>query len=309
MNSKRIIGDARALALLLAVACSSRNAPVLPALRNLSLAPATKGAAVVYVSDPTANAVNVYSATGHNQSPMATIKNGIGGPAGLATDNSGNLYVANTAGNTVTEYAPKSSSPAATYSTGLLGPVDVAVGDDGNVYVANFYSFAASVVEFTSGNQKPSLTIVDPCGCWPIGLALDGQANLYVAYEYYSQTFVYEYAKGSTKGVALNYQFGQANWEVAGLLLDKASNLLAADANLPGVKVFPAGSGHSSHAFGKRGSPRFIAFDTGERNVFVTDTARHAVEEYAYPSGRLKNVITNGLNGVYGVAVSPRAPL
>jgi hypothetical protein len=279
--------------------------PVSPSLRPAILR-ANGGGALLYVSDPIGNDVAVYHASGNKQHPIATITQGIAGPAGMAVDDAGNLFVANTTGNSVTEYARNGTSPEATYSQGVLGPVDVAVDAAGTVFVANFYSFAASVVEFPSGSQKPSLTIADPCSCYPVGLALDAKDNLYVAYDdYYEQTLVYEYAPGSTKGASLGLQFDQTRWEAAGLAFDKSANLLVANATLPGLQIYPAGKLSPSKTFGKRGSPRFTALDATQNTVFVSDTAANAVEEYAYPSGRMTNVITNGLKSVYGVAVSP----
>jgi sugar lactone lactonase YvrE len=261
---------------------------------------------LLYVSDPIGNDVAVYHASGSKQSPIATITKGIAGPAGLTVDGEGDLFVANTAGNSITEYAPNGTSPETTYSQSVLGAVDVAVDGAGTVYVANFYSFVASVVEFSSGNQKPSLTIADPCSCYPVGLTLDAKNDLYVAYDdYYEQTLVYEYAPGSGKGVLLGLQFNQTRWEAAGLAFDKSANLIVANATLPGVQIYPAGKLSPSTTFGKRGAPRFVALDSTEKSVFVSDTSANAVEEYAYPSGRMTNVITDGLKSVYGVAVSP----
>jgi hypothetical protein len=271
---------------------------------------AKAGVALLYVSDPIGNDVAVYHASGSKQSPIATITKGIAGPAGLTVDGKGDLFVANTAGNSVTEYAPSGTSPQATYSQSVLGPVDLAVDGAGTLYAANFYSFVGSAVEFPSGSQKPSLTIANPCSCYPVGLTLDAKGNLYVAYDdYYEQTLVFEYPPGSTKGTSLGLEFNQQGWEAAGLAFDKRANLLVADATLPGVQIYPAGKESPSKTVGKRGSPRFIALDSTEQSVFVTDTTANAVEEYAYPSFQMTNVITNGLKSVYGVALSPAASL
>jgi DNA-binding beta-propeller fold protein YncE len=264
----------------------------------------------IYVSDPLDNDVRVYQNSGRNQKPIATITQGIRGPAGLAVDAAGNVYVANTANDTVTMYRRTGLAPVKTYSEGILGPVAVAIDGEGTLYVANFYSFAESIVEFRQGSSRPSLTISAPCGCYPIGLALDGQANLYVAYDnFFEQTVIYQYARGSTSGSILNLRLGAARWETAGMIFDQAANLLVANASLPGIQVFPPGAVKPNRAFGKRGSPRFLQFDPSENDVFVTDIVRGAVEEYGYPSGKLVDVITAGLKDVYGVAVSPRAPL
>jgi hypothetical protein len=297
--------------LLSLTACTLREQALIPSTspqalhaRNLTAAP------LVYVSDPLDNAVEVYREGGHDQAPIATVRAGVSRPAGLAVDDAGNLYVANTAGDSVTEYRRGGSSPVATYSKDVLGPVDVAIDDEGTVYVANFYSFAHAVVEFPSGSRTPSLTVSAPCGCYPIGLTLDAQHNLYVAYNnFFAQTVIYEYTPGSSNGTFINLQLGAARWEAAGVIFDSAANLLVANATLPGIQVFPPGELNPKKVFGKRGAPRFLQLDAPEKHLFVTDTVHNGVEEYSYPAIKLTNVLRTGLESVYGVAVSPRAPL
>lgn len=311
---------AGASAVVLFSACVTNGAPPLPpsagtVFRRASFhervpSSEAKAAPKLYVSDPVGNAVNVYPIAGHNQRPIAKLTKGIGGPAGLAADSTGNVYVANTLKNTVTEYRPNQSAPARTYSKDLLGPVDVGVDSKGTLYVVNFYSFRDSIVEFPAGSAKPSLTIRNPGssygGLYPLGLTLDAKDTLYVAYQdFYSQTWIYTYGLGQTKAVERNLNFGLIRWLAAGLLFDKAANLLVANGSLPGIQVFPPRKADPSKVFGKQGSPESLQFDSDERDVFVADTARNAVEEYSYPAGALVNTITSGLKSVYGVTVSP----
>ena len=67
--------------------------------------------------------------------PTATLT-GLNGPDALAFDSSGNLYVANGDGTTVSEFAPGSTTPTATL-TGLNDPEALAFDSSGNLYVAN----------------------------------------------------------------------------------------------------------------------------------------------------------------------------
>ena len=301
------------LGLMLALlwGCALHNETLPPIATPLQIASDRPSAeARVYVSDPLDDAVEVYRALGRNRAPIAIIKDGIHGPAGLAVDPGGDLYVANTTSNTVTEYRRTGSTPVATYSQGVLGPVAVAIDDAGTLYVANFDSFAQSVLEFAKGSTSPSTIISAPCGCYPIGLTVDSKANLFVAYDnFFEQTVLYQYAQGSTYPVAVNLQLGTTRWETAGLLFDKRANLLVGNATLPGIQVFPPGAEKPRRLFGKRGSPRFLQFDQSESSLFVTDTTRGVVEEYRYPKIKLTDVISTGLRSAYGVAVSPRAPL
>lgn len=303
---KRVFAAAGASAAVLLAACVTNGSSSLPPSAGAALQRQTKAAARLYVSDPVGNEVNVYLVAGAHQRPIATITNGIDGPAGLTTDSAGNLYVANTLNNTVTVYRRDGSAPVTTYSEDLLGPVDVAVDGTGRVYVANFYSFVDSIVEFPAGSTRPSITIRNPCSCYSTGLTLDTNNNLYAAYQtFYSLPEVYTYAPGSKRGVLrLNFAPSPRSF-VAGLLVDKAANLLVADWKLPGVEVFPPGKHEPSNVFDKTGSPQFLQFASGGSDVFVTDTAHRAVEEYTYPGGHLVDTITAGLKSVYGVAVSP----
>ena len=57
-------------------------------------------------------------------------------PVALAFDSSGNLYVANQDGNTVSKFAPGSTTASATL-TGLNRPDALAFDSSGNLYVAN----------------------------------------------------------------------------------------------------------------------------------------------------------------------------
>jgi DNA-binding beta-propeller fold protein YncE len=317
---KRITLGLGVLAVWLA-GCAQNGGSTLPSSGSSSLYRGTferralsheaKTSAKLYVSDPISNKVEIYDVAGHSQQPIGSITEDISGPGGMAADSAGNVYVANTIGNTVTEYHSNGSGPVATYSQDVLGPVDVAVDSSGNVYVANFFMFDWSLLEFPAGSTTPSQEIRDsPGSAYSVGLALDAKDTLYASFQnFYSQPSVYDYAPGLKSPTAViptgSACSTQLRCILGGLLVDKSGNLLAADGTLPGIEVFPPGKTSPSTVFGKTGSPQSMAFASDESDVFVADTAHHAVEEYTYPGGTLVNTISAGLKSVYGVAVSP----
>jgi len=313
----QILGCGLLLALGALGGCSRDNAQTLPQAVNGSTrdyASHSKARMKLYVSDPAANAVHVYQIDASGPKEIGTIKNGIDAPAGLAVDGSGNLYVANTAGNSVTEYPEGQYDAATTFSSGLTGPVDVAVDDSGTLYVANFYSFPRSIVEFPKGSSEPSVTIRNPCSCYPTGLTLDAGRNLYVNYEnLYWYMYYYEYPRGKTQGVDLGLQSGLTFWEDGGVVSSSSGGLLVANATLPGVQVFGKGgkcdglSCTPTQTFATQDSPRFLSFEASGHYIFVANAAKKSVDEYSYPAGALVRTIKSGLTSAYGIAVSPPA--
>ena len=147
-----------ASALFSAAGCAGGSS--IPA-QSLTLAPPSaleSGAAKkckerLYVSSYKLNYVDIYCMKGKNQAPIGKITDGINGPEGLAVDAKGNLYVTNTPGNDVTEYARGSTTPKFTYSAELGDPAGVAVDTSRNVYVTNLSP--ASLTVFRSSRIPP----------------------------------------------------------------------------------------------------------------------------------------------------------
>ncbi len=258
----------------------------------------------LFVSSYVLGYVAIYCTKGHNQPPIGEITSGINGPEGAATDAKGNFYVTNTKANTVTEYAPGSVTPSFTYSNGLGAPAGVAVDAKQNVYVSSLSP--ASVKVFPQGTNTPSLTITNLP--YPIDLALDPSANLYVTS--YTANFkngeIVEYAQGSTNGTNL----GIVTQAPGGIALDKAGDIVTADQRLTGVLVFPPGKTQPSQTFAQNTlDPDPVRFLASEKQVYVGDAVGNAVYVYAYPSGTLVDTITDGIDGPNGLALDPEAPL
>jgi hypothetical protein len=277
------------------------------------------GSELLFVADNEKSRILVYNAAEKNSNPIRTITSGIGQPNGIAVDESGNLWVANLAGNDVTEYAANASSPELTLSSGLNQPYDVKVDGFGDVFVANDATGGSNtnyISEFI-----PHVSI--PVGTWPIsqgqtlsGIALanptTGSETIY-GLEYggnpdygYTGTLL----KCPTLGSQLvctpqNGTFG----ETGGIAVAQSPigstplTLLAVDQYVPGYDIITVG--HSTTQVSTGGTPEFITLNSTGKDVFVSDRFYGRVDEYSYPAGKLVTTFPSSGAQLYGVAVSP----
>lgn len=279
---------------------------------------AAAGKNLLYVGNSSTNAVNIYSTQGQDQQPIGVIANGVNAPQGLAVDRTGNLYVANSASNTVTLYQPGQTSPSTTYSNGVSTPYGVAVGADGTVYIANQTGGpggVGSVTEYPKGSINPSKTITQT-GLFAFAVALDAAGNLYVSWYDTSvfATSVFKYAPNSTAGTNLNLNLPTRIFPAFALAFDDAGNLVLAVENgnnrFPPryLAVFPPGATNPSRKIEEgslldvvdgiafpRKSPRFY---------FVASQNFHDWMRLTYPE-TLPRDVNNQSSIATGLALSP----
>ena len=288
-------------------ACSTSQSPVVaqhgpagPPSGASAASPDASGA-LLYVSDEGPNVVDIYSAAHPRSGPIGQITDGIDVPDGMDVDANRDLYVSNASGNTVQVYAPGGTSPIRTYTQGLSAPINVVVGKDGTLYVANNNGGATFVVEYAPGSMTPSRKISSHPG-FGSGVAVDGRGRLYISYHDSSgHGWVYRYRKGSTTGVNLNL----ATHTPAGLAIDRAGDLIVADATLPAaIQVFPPGATQPSQVVTDGvGNPFLLSLDAQETRLYVTDEFHTGLDVFTYPVVTFKFRLT-GLTVPAGVALS-----
>lgn len=127
-------------------------APPAHVMRHGWLSPAARTKPLIYVSDFSANTIEIYGQNATNPSPVGTITDGIDGPLGNFVDVKGTLYVANANNNTVTEYPAGSTSPSVTLSSGINHPISIAVDLSGDVAVGEFSS--NEILEFPAAAHR-----------------------------------------------------------------------------------------------------------------------------------------------------------
>ncbi|HEX4066124.1 MAG TPA: MBG domain-containing protein [Acidobacteriaceae bacterium] len=174
--------------------------------------------------------------TAHFSYAQSTIASGLNSPAGLATDSSGNLYIAVPgAGEVLKETLSAGSYTQNAILTGQNDPYGVAVDSSGNLYIACLGDSSGdaglgTLIEATpSGNSYSTNTLLTGLND-PTGIAVDSSGDLYLAERSLSQAagtgvVVKETLAGNTYtqssiATGLNYP--------TGLALDTSGNVYIA---------------------------------------------------------------------------------
>jgi sugar lactone lactonase YvrE len=232
-------------------------------------------------------------------------------PCGIALDKNGNLFVADTGNHTVRKITP---AGVVTTMAGVAGqggfangpgasalfnsPLGIAVTTNGTIYVADSGNHVLRAISpngsvTTLAGNPENWGVENGSGTnarfnGPVGLALDGQENLFVA--------------------------DSNNHTIRKITPDGSVSTWA---GIPGVDGCVGGDAQSA-TFCK---PAELAFDR-QNNLFVADSFNHVIRKIA-PDGKVSTVTgaarnpgaADGINGQarlfnpYGVAISPAGSL
>jgi hypothetical protein len=187
-------------------------------------------------------------------------------PQGLAFDNKGDLFVADSGNNRVLEYSPNSSTSYSvtaaigTATSQLSSPSGLALDANGDLFVAN--AGLNNVVEYaynaSTGSYASSGTVVAGSGVTggtqfddPVGVAVDAKGDLFVSAP--GNNSVEEFAYNSASGTYAS------------------------------LGTYVAGTGVSGSAANQLSAPHGVALDANG-DLFVVDTGNDRVMEYTYNS-------------------------
>lgn len=131
--------------------------------------------------------------------------NGVNAPSALAIDGSGNVFVANSAGNSVSEFShtgvAATGSPFTAAST-MSTPSALAIDTTGNIWVAN--SGNSTLTELTSLGASPTYSTITGGGLsGPSSIAFDGLGNAWVTN--YNNSVVSEFNASGTAVSSTGY--------------------------------------------------------------------------------------------------------
>ncbi len=211
---------------------------------------------------------------------------GFNGPFGLAFDSAGNLFVANGGGDTVSELNP-AGQVIATLS-GFSGPVGLAFDSTGNLYVVNSTADTVSKVTLT---PTPVVSTFASGFVEPYGLAFHA-GNLYVAN---ADNDTVSKVTLTPTPVVSTFASGLSGPD--GLAFDSASNLYVSNGNNTVSVVTPAGV--ASTSIPGFDEPSGLALAAG--NLYVANSDNGTVSEV---TETVSVPFTLGGTAVSGVAYS-----
>jgi sugar lactone lactonase YvrE len=256
-------------------------------------------------------------------------------PQGVATDASGNVYVADSRNNRIRKITPVgvvttlagNSSNGSNNGTGAAAsfswPSDVAVDASGNVYVADLYNHMirkitpAGVVTTLAGsisNGYHDGTGTSAQFYYPMGIAVDGSGNVYVA-EYNNNrirkitsagvvtTFAGSGANGSMDGTGINAIISQP----IGIAIDAAGNLYVSEQENKIRKITPAGVVTTLAGIGTSGSANGIGASASFKypanvdvdnsgNIYVADQNNNLIRKISQEGYSISPSLPTGLS-------------
>jgi DNA-binding beta-propeller fold protein YncE len=277
-------------------------------------APYRQSTAEVFVSDALEGVVDGYDqATG----TLVTQLTGFDRPQGLASDASGNIYVADSGTDRVLVFAPGAMRPFLTLDDSGWSPTGVAVAADGEVAVTNNTAdtgpggpsgtYPGSVVFYQRGRRLAFRELDGPPFAYPYFCAYDAHGDLYFdAVDLSARTSVLEVIRRSRGVQTKNLGIRDIRFP-GGVQVDGAGELLVLDQASATINRYAPSSGHLSGRVRLAGAGDPISFalvSTGGA-LYGADAVSGAVLEYAFPSGgaAIQRIGVGGLP--VGIAVTP----
>jgi sugar lactone lactonase YvrE len=245
--------------------------------------------------------------TMHYNPPIVTIGGGFNQPTGIAVDDAGNLYVADTGNNAVEEIpiGCVSSSCVIAMGGGFSGPKGVVVDDRGNVFAVDTGNNA--VEEIPTGCTSSSCVILVGSGLnGPTGIAVDNQGYGYVTDTGNNAVKVlqtWDIVPGWSAMVGGGFigPIGIAEDNFVLYVADTGNNAVKQ------MQEICASSDCVTVLGGGFNRPTAVAVDFGN-NIYVADTGNNVVSEMPPGCGSSSCVtmVGGGFNAPSGIAVDFR---
>jgi hypothetical protein len=259
---------------------------------------------LVYVSDDGTNDVYAYS---YKKRTLEGTLAGFNSPSGLCADASGDIFVTNTNGQDVLEYAHAGTTPIATLSDANEYPVACSVDPGtGNLAVANVFggSQLGNLAIYTGARGTP-VTYSDPDIGFLDFVGYDNEGNAFVdGNDESGSGFVFaELPKGSSTFTTIALSFpigypGNVMWDGTFITVaDAISNTI--------YRIEVTGStGKSAGKTALHGAFEVNQYWIFGSKVLGADTGNADVGYWPYPRSGTARKSIDGLEQPYGVTIS-----
>ena len=253
--------------------------------------------------------------TGVTLAPPTT-PNGLNGPHGVASDASGNIYVADSGNGLIREYN-SSGTFIGNFGTGFPAgffPIGIVFDSSGNAYVLNGGANSST----TTGNglvYKLSSTgtitgTLNPTGASGgfdngTGIAIDASNNLYVSDEFSPSTFLGYVTKFSAAGASIATYTSPNNGNASGVAVDASGNVFVTDDYNAVVDKFTSTTASITFGSGYADPTGIAVGPLG--NIYIADIGNNNLTEYD-PSGNVVTTIS-GLTAPRGVLIDANGNL
>jgi len=306
--ARRGVSLCAAAALLAGCGGSLPQSPALP--QSAADDRPAKSAGLLYVSDTVSNEVYVYS---YPKGKLVQTLSGFYEPAGECVDDAGNVYIANTGGSNVLEYAHGGTTPIAALKDNGYFPVGCSVDPTtGDIAVTNFSTNSSTrgdLVIYKAGKGRPKARYTNAKLFQMLLCGYDDKGNLFVDGLTQGSSFAFaELAKGGSAltNVTLDQSIGSAGgveWDGKYVAVgDQSTNTIYQFA-IGGKK----GKKTGSTVLG--GATEVFQFWIAGGKVIGPDAAVGDVGIWAYPAGGSPLKTIGGLYAPLGAAVSFAAGL
>jgi DNA-binding beta-propeller fold protein YncE len=321
------LGTFRAVVLLAVTAvpigCAGSGSTVSPSLPSLAhstgswVAPDVKKSDLLYVSDQGTNDVYILS---YPDGRLEGTLTGFDVPVGLCVDAAGDVFVANTYGSNVIEYAHGGTTPIQTLNEPGSLPLDCAVDPKtGDLAVTNSAEGSASVSIYKDAQGEPT-TIADPSMSYMDYCGYDNRGDLFAdgtgsgAPAYDAERGVLDLAelrKGAAKfkNLTVLYQYfesvGGVQWDGKYVAVEDSFGDAIYQIEVTRLRTFVEGE---THLYGAHVAGQFwitsSKVGSGGANVIVPNVAGESVGVWAYPAGGDATTTYTGFEIPQGVALS-----
>ncbi|WP_271808371.1 Ig-like domain-containing protein [Clostridium beijerinckii] len=215
---------------------------------------------------------------------------GLNNPMGIATDSSGNIFVADYGSGNVNKYSADGTL-LSTFASGVNGLTGIAIDSSGNIFLIGLWS--GNVKKYSADGTLLSTFASEIIEAY--GIAIDSSGNIFVA-DYWSGNVNKYSASGS-----LLSTFASGLNEPTGIAIDSSGNIFVTNYGSRNVNKYSAGGSLLSTFASRLSSPYGIAIDSSG-NIFLTDLMSGNVNKYS-AGGSLLSTFASGLSSQYGIAI------